>query len=60
MICAKILMEHVADGEMHTAGGWTPAHCVAERGSLAILQALVQRRVNVTKRVTFKVRVTVF
>ena len=53
-------MEHVADGEMHTAGGWTPAHCVAERGSLAILQALVQRRVNVTKRVTFKVRVTVF
>ena len=32
------------------AGGWTPAHCAAERGSLAILQALVQKGVSVTKK----------
>ena len=50
MICVKILLEHGADGEMRMAGGWTPAHCAAERGSLAILQALVQRGVSVTKK----------
>ena len=48
MICVKIPLEHGADGEMHMAGGWTPAHCAGERGSLAILQALVQRS-HVTK-----------
>ena len=35
---------------MRMTGGWTPAHCAAERGSLAILQALVQKGVNVTKK----------
>ena len=45
----KILLEHGADGEMRMAGGWTPTHCAAERGSLAILQAMVQREVSVTK-----------
>ena len=50
MICVKILLEHGADDEMRMAGGWTPAHCAAERGSLAILQALVQRGVSVTKK----------
>ena len=50
MICVNILLEHGADGEMHMAGGWTPAHCAAESGSLAILQALVQRGVSVTKK----------
>ena len=35
---------------MRMAGGWTPAHCAAERGSLEILQALVQRGVSVTKK----------
>ena len=50
MICVKILREHGADGEMRMAGGWTPAHCAAERGSLAILQALVQKGVSVTKK----------
>ena len=50
MICAKILLEHGADGEMPMAGGWTPAHCAAQRGSLTILQALVQRGVSVTKK----------
>ena len=50
MICVKILLEHGADGEMRMAGGWTPAHCAAERGSLEILQALVQKGVSVTKK----------
>ena len=50
MICVKILLEHGADGEMRMAGGWTPAHCAAERGSLEILQALVQRGISVTKK----------
>ena len=45
----KILLEHGPDGEMRMAGGWTSAHCAAERGSLAILQAMVQRGVSVTK-----------
>ena len=35
---------------MRMTGGWTPAHCAAERGSLAILQALVQKGVSVTKK----------
>jgi len=35
---------------MRMAGGWTPAHCDAERGSLAILQALVLRGVKLTKK----------
>ena len=42
MICVKILLEHGADGEMRMAGGWTPAHCAAERRSLAMLQAMVR------------------
>ena len=50
MMCVKILLEHGADGEMHMAGGWTHAHRATERGSLAILQALVQRGLNVTKK----------
>ena len=49
-LCVKILLKHGADGEMRMAGGWTPAHCAAERGSLAILQALVQRGVSLTKK----------
>ena len=48
-MCVKILLEHGPDGEMRMAGGWTHAHCAAERGSLTILQALVQRGLNVTK-----------
>ena len=50
MMCVKILLEHGADGGMRIAGGWTHAHCAVERGSLAILQALVQRGLNVTKK----------
>ena len=50
MICVKILREHGADGELRMTGGLTPAHCAAKRGSLAILQALVQRGVSVTKK----------
>ena len=50
MICVKILLEHGADGEMCMAGEWTPAHCTTERETLAILQALVQRAVSVTKK----------
>jgi len=46
-----LLLEHGADGEMCMAGGWTPAHCAAERGSqMAILQALVQRGVSLKKK----------
>ena len=47
MICVKIILEHGADGEMRMAGGWTPAHFDAERGSLVILQALLQRGVSI-------------
>ena len=50
MMCVKILLEHGADGGMRMAGGWTHAHCAAERGSLAVLQALVQKGLNVTKK----------
>ena len=32
------------------AGGWTPAHCAAENGSVAILQALVDNGLSVTKK----------
>ena len=32
------------------AGGWTPAHCAAEKGSLEILQAFVGYGVSVTKK----------
>ena len=35
--CVEKLLEHGADGEMRMAGGWTPAHCAAECGSLEIL-----------------------
>ena len=35
---------------MRMTGGWTPAHCDAERESQAVLQALVQRGVRVTKK----------
>ena len=50
MIFVKILLVHGAEDEMCMAGGWTPAHCDAERGSLAILQAPVLRGVRLTKK----------
>ena len=49
MDCVEKLLEHGADGNMRMAGGWTPAHCAAERGSLEILQALVDGGASVTK-----------
>lgn len=33
---------------MRMSGGWTPAHCAAERGSVKILQALIDAGVSVT------------
>ena len=50
MACVEKLLEHGADGEMRMAGGWTPAHCAAEKGCVAILQALVDNGVSVTKK----------
>ena len=50
MTCVEKLLEYGADGEMRMAGGWTPAHCAAEKGCLAILQALVENGVSVTKK----------
>lgn len=50
MACVEKLLEHGADGEMRMAGGWTPAHCAAEKGSVEILQALVENGVNVKKK----------
>ena len=40
MICVKILLEHGADDEMRMEGGWTPAHCATERGSLALVSVM--------------------
>ena len=48
--CVEKLLEHGADGEMRMSGGWTPAHCAAEKGSVAILQALVENGASVTKK----------
>lgn len=48
--CVEKLLEHGADGEMRMAGGWTPAHCAAEKGSVEILQVLVDNRASVTKK----------
>lgn len=50
MGCVEKLLEHGADGEMRMAGGWTPAHCAAEHGSVAILQALAENGIGVTKK----------
>lgn len=50
MGCVEKLLEHGADGEMRMAGGWTPAHCAAEHGSVAILQALAENGISVTKK----------
>ena len=50
MACVEKLLEQGADGEMRMAGGWTPAHCAAEKGCVAILQALVYNGVSVTKK----------
>ena len=41
-------MEHGADGSMRMTGGRTPAHCAAEKGSVAVLQALVDNGVSIT------------
>lgn len=48
--CVEKLLEHGADGEMRMAGGWTPAHCAAENGSVEILQVLVDNGASVTKK----------
>ena len=48
--CVEKLLEHGADGDMRMAGGWTPAHCAAENGSVTILQALVDNGASVTKK----------
>ena len=50
MACVEKLLEHGADGEMRMAGGWTPAHCAAENGSVEILQVLVDNGASVTKK----------
>ena len=50
MACAEKLLEHGADGEMRMAGGWTPAHYAAEKGSVEILRALVENGASVTKK----------
>lgn len=50
MACVEKLLEHGADGEMRMAGGWTPAHCAAEKGSVEILQVLVDNGASVTKK----------
>lgn len=48
--CVEKLLEHGADGEMRMSGGWTPAHCAAEKGSVAILKALVENGMSITKK----------
>lgn len=48
--CVEKLLEHGADGEMRMAGGWTPAHCAAEKGNVKILQVLVDNGASVMKK----------
>ncbi|EDO40644.1 predicted protein [Nematostella vectensis] len=51
--CVKKLLEHCADGEMRMSGGWTPAHCAAERGSINVLRALADGGVSLTEEDNF-------
>ena len=40
--CVKLLLENKADASIKMAGGWTPAHCAAEMGRLAVLKVMVE------------------
>jgi ankyrin repeat protein len=52
--CARLLLEHGADGTARMDMGWTPAHCAAEAGKLACLRVLHHAGVSVCNKDKYK------
>ena len=41
MTSTKLLLDYGADAQMRMTGGWTPAHCAAEGGHIAVLKLFI-------------------